>query len=56
MHSPSTKKHLLPGCLSSSMFLPSKIHQFHPQKFEINLNDNKYEYQGVVKTPMIDIK
>lgn len=37
------------------MFPPSSIQHFYPKTFEVDLNDHKYEYQGVVKIPFIDV-
>ena len=46
---------LLPQPLSSLMFNPSPLEKFYPPKFDIDLNNKKYEHEGVILIPNVDI-
>lgn len=47
---------LLPKAAQFLMYSPSPLEKYYPNTFKIDLNGRKYEHEGVVLIPMIDLK
>ncbi|KAH0789099.1 XRN 5'-3' exonuclease N-terminus family protein [Histomonas meleagridis] len=52
---PPQSSKLLPDQVSQLMFEPSPLAKYYPLKFEIDLNGRRFEHEGVVKVPIINI-
>lgn len=46
---------ILPDAFGSLMFKPSPLAKFYPDRFEIDLNGRKYEHEGCVLIPFINV-
>ncbi|EAY17096.1 XRN 5'-3' exonuclease N-terminus family protein [Trichomonas vaginalis G3] len=53
---PPKMSYLLPYPIASLMFSPSPLAEYYPDKFEIDLNGRKYEYEGVTLIPFVDME
>ena len=47
---------ILPGAFGSLMFKPSPLAKFYPEKFNVDLNGRKYEHEGCVLIPFINVQ
>ncbi|OHT14158.1 XRN 5'-3' exonuclease N-terminus family protein [Tritrichomonas foetus] len=53
---PPKSANLLPEAARTLMFEPSPLAKFYPEKFDIDLNGRKFEHEGVVLIPLVNIE